>query len=160
MLQSTQTNDPGALNLHSATDTIQVEASPEQTWSVLSDLKRLPEWYTPAQTIKIITDGPVREGWQFVLAVRTLSGLVLDAVGAVKEFDPDNRTITWQGRAPGISGDSRWQVLPTADGQAQINHTFQGRGWLMFLSQKLGRNRLTVHKRLENLKNLIESAPT
>jgi carbon monoxide dehydrogenase subunit G len=143
-------------SMHRATDTIEVTATPEQTWQVLSDLHRLPEWYVPAQTIKVLTAGPVREGWQFILAVKTLSGLVLDALGTVKEFDPAGKTITWRGRAMGIAGDSRWQIEPAGNGTARINHTFEGQGWLMFLSQKLGRNRMTVHKRLTNLKHLIE----
>ena len=143
--------------MHSATDSIEVKATPEQTWQVLSDLRRLPEWYVPAQRITVVTDGPVREGWQFVLAVKTLSGLVLDALGTVKEFDPQHKSITWRGQAMGIAGDSRWQIVPAENGQARINHTFQGNGWLMFLSQKLGRNSLTVHKRLTNLKHLIEA---
>jgi carbon monoxide dehydrogenase subunit G len=142
--------------LHRATETIEVKASPEQTWAVLSNLNRLPEWYVPAQEIKVLTEGPVRVGWQFNLAVRTLVGLVLNALGTVKVFDPDSKSITWAGQAMGIAGDSRWQIVPTENGHARINHTFEGNGWLMFLSQKLGRNRLTVQKRLANLKQLAE----
>ncbi|MBI1877605.1 MAG: SRPBCC family protein [Chloroflexi bacterium] len=143
--------------MHSATESIEVKATPEQTWQVLADLRRLPEWYVPAQSIKIVTAGPVREGWQFILAVKTWSGLVLDAVGTVKEFDPQRKSITWRGQATGIAGDSRWQIVATDKGTARIDHTFQGQGWLMFLSQKLGRNHTTVHKRLTNLKNLVEA---
>jgi carbon monoxide dehydrogenase subunit G len=143
--------------VHSATNSIEVKATPEQTWQVLSDLRRLPEWYVPAQHIRVVTEGPVREGWQFVLAVKTLSGLVLDAVGTVKEYDPQHKSITWRGQAMGIAGDSRWQIIPAGNGQARINHTFQGNGWLMFLSQKLGRNSLTVQQRLTNLKRLVEA---
>ena len=142
--------------MHRATDNIEVRATPEQTWRVLSDLTRLPEWYTPAQRIRIISQGPVREGWQFVLGVKTLSGLVLDALGTVQKFDPHNKIITWRGQTMGIAGDSQWQVATTTNGYARIDHTFQGRGWLMFLSQTLGRNRITVHKRLVNLKRLVE----
>ena len=142
--------------MHSATETINVKASPEQTWAVLSNLERLPEWYVPAQEIKVLTEGPVRVGWQFNLAVRTLVGLVLNALGTVKAFDPDRKSITWAGQAMGIAGDSRWEIVPAENGQARINHTFEGNGWLMFLSQKLGRNRLTVRKRLTNLKQLAE----
>lgn len=145
--------------MHSATETITINATPEETWRVLSDLHRLPQWYVPAQHIKIISQGPVRENWQFVLAVKTLSGLVLDALGTVTEFDSRRRAITWRGQATGIAGDSRWQVLPAGENSAQIQHTFEGRGWLMFLSQKLGRNRMTVRKRLENLKRLVEAEP-
>jgi len=139
-----------------ATDSIEVRATPEQTWQILSDLRRLPQWYVPAQSIKVVTDGPVREGWQFILAVKTLPGLILKAVGTVNEFDPSKRIITWHGRAMGISGNSRWQVLPTAGGFTQIKHTFEGRGWLMFLSQKSGRNHFTVQRRLVNLRNLAQ----
>ena len=143
--------------MYSATETIEVKATPEQTWQVLTNLSRLPEWYVPAQSIQILTEGPVREGWQFVLAVRTLSGLVFQALGRVTEFDPLNKSITWRGQATGIAGDSRWQITPANQDHARIDHTFQGQGWLMFLSQKLGRNRRTVQQRLTNLKNLVEA---
>ena len=143
--------------MHSATESIEVNATPEQTWQVLADLRRLPEWYVPAQHIKIVTEGPVCQGWQFILAVRTWSGVVLDALGTVKEFDSQHKSITWRGQATGISGDSRWTITPTQWGTARIDHTFQGQGWLMFLSQKLGRNRMTVQKRLANLKRLVEA---
>jgi len=142
--------------LYKATDSIEVKATTEQTWQILSDLSRLPEWYVPAQHIDIITNGPVRENWQFILAVKTLSGLVLEALGTVKEFDPQRKVIIWRGQAKGITGDSRWQVISIENGYSQINHTFQGNGWLMFLSQKLGRNKMTVRKRLTNLKRLVE----
>jgi hypothetical protein len=143
--------------VHNAAESIEVKASPEQTWQVLTDLRRLPEWYVPAQKIKVLTEGPVREGWQFVLAVKTLSGLVLDALGTVKEFDPQRKSITWQGQATGIAGDSRWQIVAGENGYARIDHTFQGHGWLMFLSHSLGRNRQTVRRRLMNLKRLVEA---
>jgi uncharacterized membrane protein len=143
--------------VHSATETIRIEATAAQTWRILSSLHRLPEWYVPAQSIKIITAGPVRENWQFILAVRTLSGLTLKALGTVNEFDPQRRLISWRGQATGISGDSRWQVRATEQGITQVDHTFQGSGWLMFLSHVSGRNQKTVRKRLANLKGLIES---
>jgi len=143
--------------VYHATDSIEINATPEETWRVLTDLRRLPEWYRPAQRIKIITEGPVRENWQFVLAVKTLPGIVLDALGTVKEFDPAQRAICWHGQALGIAGDSRWQVVSDGNGGARINHTFEGHGWLMFLSQKSGRNAMTVRKRLENLKALVEA---
>jgi uncharacterized protein YndB with AHSA1/START domain len=143
--------------MHSATESIQVRATPEQSWQVLTNLQRLPEWYTPAQQIKVLSAGPVGEGWQFILTVKTWSGVALEALGTVKEFDPGQKVITWRGQATGIAGDSRWQIVPTTNGHTQIQHTFQGQGWLMFLSQKLGRNRMTVQKRLLNLKRLIES---
>lgn len=141
---------------HHATESITVAATPEQTWQILADLRRLPNWYVPAQGITILTPGPVREGWQFSLAVKTWVGVVLDAMGTVTVFDPAAHRIVWRGEAKGITGDSSWQVVSTSDGQAQIQHTFAGQGWLMFLSQTLGRNRMTVRKRLENLKQLIE----
>jgi hypothetical protein len=143
--------------VYTETAIIEVEASPEQVWQVLSDLRRLPEWYVPSQAIDVLSDGPIQPGWQFDLSVRTLAGIVLSAIGTVKIFDPDRRRIVWRGRATGIEGDSRWEVLSGPQtGQAQIRHTFAGRGWLFFLSYKLGRNALTLQGRLANLKALIE----
>lgn len=143
--------------MHSASEVINVDATPEQVWQVLSDLRRLPEWYVPAQRIQILTEGPVRAGWQFDLAVKTLPGIVLSAIGTVREVDPRQRRIVWRGKALGIEGDSCWEVVPApGNGGAQIRHTFQGQGWLLFLSHSLGRNALTVRQRLANLKALVE----
>jgi len=142
--------------LHTAHETIEIKATPEQTWRLLTNLHRLPEWYVPAQRIEVLTEGEIQKGWQFNLAVKTLPGIVLNALGTVKEYDPYNKVIAWYGQALGIAGDSRWRIVTTSDGYARIEHTFEGKGWLMFLSQKSGRNRLTVRKRLENLKRLVE----
>lgn len=143
--------------MYHASESIIVQASPAQTWQVLADLRRLPEWYVPAQGIELLTPGPVALGWQFHLAVKTLPGIVLTALGTVNEFDAPKRSISWRGQALGITGDSRWQVKPAGDGAALIDHTFEGQGWLMFLSHHSGRHQLTVQRRLANLKRLVEA---
>ena len=138
------------------TETIIINATPNQVWQVLSDLPRLPEWYVPSQWIRVLTDGPVKPEWQFSLGVKTLPGFVLDALGTVKVCDADSRTIVWRGKALGIEGDSQWQVTETEAGKAQLAHTFAGKGWLFFLSVNTGRNQLIMQQRLHNLKRLVE----
>lgn len=127
----------------------------DAVFSLLCDLRRLPEWYEPAQAIEILTPGPVQVDWQFVLTVQTLGGISLKALGTVTTYQPENRLVIWHGQTMGIQGDSRWQVL--ADGpQARVQHSFTGRGWMLWLSNKLDRHESTLMARLENLKRLSE----
>ena len=137
-------------------ETIDIHATPQQVWSVLTDLSRLPEWYVPAQRITLLTEGPVREGWQFRLAVKTLPGIVLNALGTVKLFDPQTYQITWHGKTLGIRGDSVWRIHEIVGGRAQLSHSFHASGWLYLLSDKSGRNAQTLRRRLANLKGLVE----
>ena len=116
------------------TESIEIQATADQVWQVLSNLPRLPEWYVPAQWMRVLTDGPVRPEWQFVLGVKTLPGFVLDALGTVTTYDADTRTIIWRGKAMGIEGDSQWRVTETETGHAKLEHIFSGQGWLFFLS--------------------------
>lgn len=137
--------------------TIDINATPNQVWQTLTDLRRLPEWYVPSQWIKVLTEGPVSEGWQFVGGVRTLAGLELEAVGTIKEFSAETRRIVWHGKALGIEGLSEWQITPIENGRAQLEHSFWGHGWLYFLSAKTGRNQFIMQQRLNNLKQLVEA---
>lgn len=139
-------------------ETITIHATPDQVWQILSDLPRLPEWYVPAQWIRVLTDGPVVPKWQFILGVKTLPGFVLNALGTVRVYNAETRTIVWRGQAMGIAGDSQWQVTETSHGTAQLTHTFAGQGWLFFLSVRTGRNQLIMQQRLQNLKALVESS--
>ncbi len=134
---------------------IEINASPEQVFRTLSNLHRLPEWYVPSEEINVLSNGPVAKGWQFHLGVRTLGGVLLKALGTVTNFKPEDYAITWSGKALGIEGNSRWQAVPQ-NGHTLLEHTFEGTGWMLFLSKKLGRNDMTVQKRLSNLKALVE----
>lgn len=142
--------------MYTAHDQIEIKASPEQVFEVLANLARLPEWYVPSEGIDILTTGPVALDWQFNLQVRTLGGVLLNALGTVKLFNLEQHAITWHGKTWGIEGDSCWQAYPQQN-HTLLKHTFQGSGWMLFLSKTLGRNRMTVRKRLTNLKKLVEA---
>jgi len=142
--------------LYTSSAEIEIQATPKQVFTILSDLSHLPEWYVPAQAIHPHQETPLKPGWQFYLMVRTLGGIVLRALGTVKTYDPDNYHITWHGQALGIQGDSQWQVQ-IQNNKTLVTHTFTGTGWMLALSHFLGRHHQTLAMRLTNLKRLVET---
>jgi hypothetical protein len=144
--------------VYTAEDQIIIRATPTQVFRILADLRRLPEWYVPAESIDILQDGPLKPGWQFRLGVRTLGGFPLQALGTVLIYQPQSHELVWRGQSLGIQGNSRWQAQPQGN-QTCLKHTFTGTGWMLFLSNMLGRNTMTVRARLANLKALIENEP-
>lgn len=141
--------------MHTAEVEIEIQANPAQTFQILSDLPRLPEWYVPSHGIDILSEGPVRPGWQFNLQVHTLGGIRLDALGEVLDINPGKHLLSWHGKTLGIEGDSVWEVNPAGQ-YSTVRHRFTGQGWMLLFARLMGRHENTLFQRLQNLKKLVE----
>jgi uncharacterized membrane protein len=69
---------------------VEVDAPIGQTWAVLVDLARQPEWMTDMKSVEIITPGPLRVGSRATATVRILGIAVADPVEVV-ELGPPHR---------------------------------------------------------------------
>lgn len=72
---------------------IDVDASPEEVWKVVSDLQRMGEWSPQCKKMKVF-GGPVRKGTT-TLNVNRKGFLVWPTTAKVVEFEP-NKTIAFR----------------------------------------------------------------
>jgi uncharacterized protein YndB with AHSA1/START domain len=79
-----------------------INAPPEQVWSVLSDLRRWPEWNTDVSTMSM--DGPLAQGTRFRWKA---GGFTINS--QLIEVSPRSR-ITWSGRMIGVSAIHIWHL--------------------------------------------------
>ncbi len=78
-----------------------VEASPEEVWAVLDDIRGWPEWMPETQNLRIdtITPGVPRLGYRF-----RVSGRVVYANMEVVGFSPVERSIKFRLNMPPLGG--------------------------------------------------------
>jgi len=94
-----------------------VDAPIEETWAVLSDIPRQPEWMRDMKRVAITTPGPVGVGTRGEATVRILGVGVSDPV-EVTEFEPPVRFAV---RHDGLfTGDGVLTLEPGADGTTTI----------------------------------------
>jgi len=98
-----------------------VDATIEDTWAVVADVPRQPEWMRDMKRVTIETPGPVRPGTRAEATVRILGIAVSDPVEIV-ELEPPRRfavrhdglftgdgVITLEGGADGTTTIVRWR---------------------------------------------------
>lgn len=97
---------------------IDIDASPEQVWTVVSDLGRMGEW-SPQTRKVIVRGGEVRKGATTV-NINRLGWKVWPTQSKVVEFDP-NRRIAFKVR----ENHSVWSfdLEPTATGGTRVTQT-------------------------------------
>ena len=139
---------------HRYTHSVEIKAPPPAVWRVVSDLSRLPEWYFPCQRVESYDAGPLRPGSQFVLWIRTATGVELRAPGEILEVEPEH-LLKWRGQTSGIAATATWRLTPQNSGTV-LTHEFAGGGWMMFLSVLTGSAPKTAQRRLDGLKRVLE----
>lgn len=75
---------------HQLTRRVEIDAPPEQVWSVLGDSSRLPEWAPPVMGVSEISDGPEGVGTTRVCEV-DFAGRPGTMTERCVEFDPPRR---------------------------------------------------------------------
>jgi uncharacterized membrane protein len=94
-----------------------VDAPIEETWAVLADIPRQPEWMRDMKRVAITTPGPVRVGTRGEATVRVLGIAVSDPV-EVTEYEPP---VRFSVRHEGVyTGDGVITLEPGADGTTTI----------------------------------------
>ncbi len=96
-----------------------IDAPPEQVWSVLSDLRRWPEWNTDVSTMSM--DGPLTLGTRFHWKV---SGFTINS--QLIEVSPPAR-IAWSGRMVGVNAIHVWHLEAKGSGtEVTTEESFEG----------------------------------
>lgn len=117
---------------------IEIDATPEAVWTVLTDLRSYPDW-NPFITS---AEGDVAEGARLVNRLEPPGGKPMTFKPTVTEVD-DQRAFEWLGRLgiPGVfDGRHRFELVPTGE-RTRLVHTEHLRGVLVpFLKRSLDTN--------------------
>jgi uncharacterized protein YndB with AHSA1/START domain len=116
---------------------VDVAASPEAVFALLTHAERWPEWYSQCTSVRIVS-GPAPAlglGTHFRWTV-----LGVPVATTVEECDPPHR-LAWSGTGLGAAAYHSWDVEPTATGCRVITEETQ-RGLLPSLTRVLLRRLL------------------
>lgn len=141
--------------------TIQIQASPDEVFRVLTDLDRLPDWSTITVSTHEVPDSALQVGSTFRQTLRIL-GRTIDCDWRVSELDTPHR-VAYEATAPG-GGELRMAQQVRADGagsQIELDLDYQLRGGfageLLDRAYMERRNEREAEHSLHNLKELLES---
>ena len=102
--------------------TVEIAASPERVWVVMSDIERWPEWTPTVNRIRRLDDGPLAPGTR----ARIRQPKLPPAVWRVISVD-EGREFTWVTRGPGVSVTAGHRVEPLEGGsRATLSIRFSG----------------------------------
>lgn len=135
---------------------IDIDASPETVWAILTDLTAYSDW-NPFITS---SDGEVVEGGRLVNRLEPPGGRAMTFTPTVTEVD-ESRVFEWLGRlgVPGVfDGRHRFELVPTEHGTRLIQ-TEHFRGVLVpFLKKSLDTNTVAGFEAMNHaLKERAES---
>jgi uncharacterized protein YndB with AHSA1/START domain len=140
---------------------IEIEASPEAVFEVLTDLDRLPDWSTVTVKTHEVPDGELKVGSEFRQTLRVL-GRDIDCDWRVTEADPPNR-IAYEATAPG-GGQLRMAQQVRGEGsrsrvELDLDYELPGgfAGELVDRTYAERRNEREAEHSLHNLKDLLEA---
>lgn len=142
---------------------IHIQSEPATVFATLTQLERLPDWATTAETTEDIPPQPLRAGQTFTMKIRVL-GKLLDAEWTVTDIGD-----TWvEYRAEGPLGS--WlrmrQSVAGADGGSRVSLDAEYElpaGVLGDIVDELyvqGHNEQEAQQSLRNLKQLVETGST
>lgn len=90
---------------------IDIAATPERVWTVMSDLDRWHEWTPSIRGITRQGDRPFAVGTRVMIRQPKFP----PALWTISDIQP-GRSFTWVSRAPGMSVTGTHAITPTADG--------------------------------------------
>jgi carbon monoxide dehydrogenase subunit G len=90
---------------------VEIAASPEVVWRVLSEVEAWPEWTPSVRSIVRLDPGPMRVGQR----LRISQPRFPTTVWRLTELD-EGRSFVWQAGGPGARTTASHTVEPTGDG--------------------------------------------
>jgi uncharacterized membrane protein len=139
---------------------IEIERSPDDVFSLLTDLDRLPDWATVVVETREVSDRPLRNGCTFRQTLRVL-GREIETNWRVEELDAP-RHVAYVASAPIGGSLTMRQTVDPSDGGSRVHleldYELPG-GWL---GEQLDRgvveaqNEREAEDSLARLKKLLE----
>jgi uncharacterized protein YndB with AHSA1/START domain len=139
------------------TVTTEIAAPPETVWRMLIDLPREPAWMRAVEEVAFVAPASTYAPGARMRRAGRFLGIRLAWESEITEFVPNSRIVFRHSGA--ISGHSRWEVEPTAQGSlvrlTSIGPAPGVLGWLPALARAGVRAGLAGD--LKRLKRLVEA---
>lgn len=123
--------------------TVDIEASPERVWAVMSEVLLMPTWTTSMTSVELEPPGPLAVGSKARIVQPKLS----PATWVVTEVVP-GRSFTWTSKAMGSDVTASHTLTPTSSG-ATVELAVQYDGTTSALVAGLTRKITTKYLRME-----------
>lgn len=138
---------------------IEIEATPERVWQVLTDFAAFPEW-NPFMTR---AEGTVRRGERLTIRMQPDGGRAMTFRPTVLKAEP-NRHLRWVGRVvvPGVfDGEHSFTIERVGEGEVRLIQQEEFRGILVpLMARSLDRNTLPAFEKMNHaLKRRAEERP-
>ena len=102
--------------------TVDIRATPQRVWAVLSDVEDWPEWTPSVRSVERLDAGPLAVGSR----ARIRQPKLLPAVWRITSIEKGS-AFTWVTRSPGLSVTARHVVEATPDGsRVTLSIRFEG----------------------------------
>lgn len=113
---------------------IDIQASPERVWAVMSDLERWPEWTSSISSVQRLDQGPVAIGSR----AKVRQPKLLPTEWEITEWSP-GAGFTWVTRRPGVAVVARHTIEAIENG-SRVTLTLQFQGFFGPLIARLTRS--------------------
>ena len=135
---------------------VQIDASPERVWAVMSDIERWHEWTPTIRSVRRTNAGPFRIG-----ARARIHQPKLPAADWIVTALQEGRGFDWESRAPGVRVLARHTVEASVSG-TRVTLSIQYSGLLGSILGRLtaGINRRYIALEADGLKRRAEAQAT
>ncbi|GAA4229439.1 hypothetical protein GCM10022254_21860 [Actinomadura meridiana] len=101
---------------------VDIDATPETVWNILKDVEHWPDMTASITSVEIL-DKPLALSSRS----RVLQPKLRPAIWTVTAFD-ENRTFTWETRAPGVTTTAAHDIVTKPDGTVSVLLTLDQKG--------------------------------
>jgi hypothetical protein len=105
-----------------------IAAPPERVWSVLSDVRRWPEWLPTVTAVEPLGPEALAVGARYRIRQPRLRPAIWSVVG----LEP-RRSFSWESRSPGVRALGVHVVSPASAGSTEVTVEIRFSGFLSYL---------------------------
>ncbi len=132
---------------------VEIAATPERVWAVMSDVERWPEWTRSVSRVRLYTGAPIEVGSRAIVKQPRFPA----AQWLVTDVEPE-RGFVWVSIGPGLTVTGRHEIVPTAAGcRVTLSLEYDGMFGALLLRFTRGITERYVGLEADGLKRRAES---